>query len=117
MPGGGIYSAWGQSMNPTPPAITISTAEPVTLQNCSVTSFGDLVVADVTHANITILHCYFVALNPMLANRTAGRIDIEYFDNVDIENNYFEQTGGVYLLNYTGNFSSENTVTILKNVI
>jgi hypothetical protein len=113
---GGIYSDDWESLDPNTPAVTIRTSEPVALLNCHVRGRSDLIKTAVSHAHLTVRDCYGYGLNPDVAGQAPGRfLDAEDFSSVDVENNYLEGTGGIYLLNYRGDAAAGDTVTVLAN--
>jgi len=77
---------------------------------------GDLIVSRDHQAKITIRNTTGLGLNPNVAGRSAGRFaSIERFAGVTIENCAMENTAGIYLLDYEGDRSANQTVRILRN--
>jgi hypothetical protein len=113
---GGTYTGNWESQDPSVPAVTIATAQPVVLQDCNFRGRGTLVSGTVAHVKVTIHDCFGYGLNPNVAGRSAGRFaDIENFDNVDVENNSLEGTGGILLSDYAGDHTTADTVKVLRN--
>src|SRR6185369_16291292 len=113
---GGTYSGTWESDDRSVPAVLVKTSEPVVIENSMIRGRGDLIASGVDHTNITVRHTAGFGLNPGVYGKAPGRfLDVEVFDNVDLEDNYMENTGGIHLLNYAGDFSSNETVRILRN--
>jgi hypothetical protein len=114
---GGTYTGNWQSLDAGTSAVTIKTTEPVVIENANVRSRGDLISTGVSGTNVTVRNTRGYALNPEVAGQTPGRFfDGEYFKNVVLRNNYLEGTGGIRLLEYRGNFTTDQTVKVVGNV-
>ena len=72
---GGKYSGSWASYDSNTPAVTISTNEPVVIQNSTITSKGDLieVLGSGSGANVTIQNVIGVALDPEIAGKQRGK--------------------------------------------
>lgn len=71
---GGTYSGNWSSTDPTVPAVTILTNDPVTLRNATVTGRGNLIIVYGNHggANVTIDNVTGIALDPGVAGQGRG---------------------------------------------
>ena len=70
---GGTYSGVFTSDDPSIPAVTINTDEPVTLRNAVLTGRGDLIhVNGTSGANLTVRNVSGTALDPRIAGRQRG---------------------------------------------
>ena len=107
---GGTYSGAWQSTDPSTPAVTVSTTEPVTIENCNIKSKGDLIKASVGHADITVKNCNGYAQNPDVASELNGRfLSADSIDNLVVENNYIEGVWrGIHLHRSDGNGSTDS---------
>ena len=113
---GGTYTGNWQSTSANTPAITVKTSQPVTILNSNIQSRGDLIASGVSHINVTVKGTHGWGLNPNVAGRSPGRfLDVDNFDNLDIENNTMVGTAGMYMAYYAGNGTTSNSVKILKN--
>jgi fibronectin type 3 domain-containing protein len=113
---GGTYSGSWESQDPNVPAVLVQTSEPVTIENSVVRGRGDLIAGAVDHVKITVRNTSGFGLNPNVAGRAPGRfVTIERFDSADLENNYLESTAGIYMLDYAGNHTINQTITVLDN--
>ena len=114
---GGTYSGNWKSTNPNTAAVTISTSQPVTIQNSYVTGPADLINASVYGNNLTVKNVIGIGLNPNVSGQGYGVfVDTQNSANLDVENSYFENVRfGVYMTGYAGNRDGSETVTILNN--
>src|SRR5439155_16651551 len=65
-------------------------------ENSTISSKGDLIASGVDHTDITVRNTKGYGLNPNVYGRAPGRfLDVEVFDNADLENNYMENTAGI----------------------
>lgn len=114
---GGTYSGNWQSLNANVPAITIRTSEPVIIKNSIIRSRNDGIDVYAAKANLTVRNTYAYGLNPNKRGKQPGWfIDVDGFANVVVENNYLENTAGIYVARYTGNHTAAQTVKIRNNV-
>ncbi|MGE5611353.1 MAG: carbohydrate-binding protein [Bacillota bacterium] len=113
---GGTYTGSWESLDPNVPAVQIETSEPVIIQNSSIRSRGDLIKATGDGADLTIRNTAGYALNPNVLNQSPGRfLRVDGFVRVMVENSYMEGTAGIYVANYVGDYTSAQTVKILRN--
>ena len=113
---GGVYTGKWESLDPAVPAVTVRTAEPVVIENAVVRGRGVLIATGADHADVTVRNSSGYALNPNVSGLTPGRFFEAFrFDNVLLENNYLEGTGGIKLLEYGGDFTTANTVRVIGN--
>ena len=113
---GGTYTGSWESNDANVPVILIKTAEPVLIEGCTLRGRGNLIETRIEHANVTVRKTHCVGLNPNVREKSPGRFfSGESFDRVTIENNDLENTAGIYLLSYAGDFRAEHTIKILRN--
>jgi hypothetical protein len=114
---GGTYSGNWKSTNPKTPAVTISTSEPVIIQNSYVTGPADLINDPDYGNNLTVKNVIGIGVNPNVSGQGYGTfVDAQNSVLLDVENCYFENVQfGVYLRGYTGNRNGTQTITILNN--
>jgi hypothetical protein len=113
---GGTYTGNWQSLDPDVAAVTINTSEPVTLQNCNLRSRGHLITDGQENVKLTVRGCKAVGLNPNVAGKSVGRFVILVKPNYAIiEHNFFKQTGGIWIIDYGGNFTLGQTIKVRYN--
>ncbi len=114
---GGTYSGNWKSTNPNTAAVTISTTEPVIIQNSYVTGPADLINDPDYGNNLTVKNVIGIGVNPNVSGQGYGLfVDAQNSVLLDVENCYFENVQfGVYLRGYTGNRNGTQTITILNN--
>jgi hypothetical protein len=120
---GGAYSGCWESNDASASAIRIATTEPVTLTNCTVKGKGRLVTSidkggknATSHVKLTINNCSLYGIYPGGTGITPDlAIVLTSFDYVDIQHNYIEQKGGIYLLSWSGVQTDHPPVTIKYN--
>jgi hypothetical protein len=67
---------------------------------------------------VTIRNCVGTGQNPGVSGKAPGRfLRAENFDNVDVSNNTFTGTSGIYLLNYAGGGAAGKTVRVVNNTV
>src|SRR6185295_18651269 len=80
---GGTYTGTWESLDPNTPAVRINTSEPVTIENATIRSKGDLIVSGTSHTNITVRNVQGYGLNPDVYGRLNGEwIAVDNFDNL-----------------------------------
>src|SRR5437762_264971 len=113
---GGTYSGTWQSTDWHTAAVIIATTSPVTIINSTLRGPGNLITNSVDHVNLTIKNCWGYGTNPNLYGVAKGRfIALDHFNNVLIQDNHLESTGGIHLQNYAGFRTASNTVKIIGN--
>src|SRR5436190_12056918 len=113
---GGTYSGTWDSQDPSVPAVSVRTSDPVIIENSTVSGRGDLIRADVQHTKITVRNTTGTGLNPNIAGKTEGHFFFaRLFDNATIENNTLNGTTGIKVEAYSGDFSPGQTVHINRN--
>ena len=113
---GGTYSGNWESLDPAVPAVTVRTSEPVVIENANLRGRGDLIKTAAEHADLTVRNTRGYALNPDVYGVAPGRFLEAYrFDNVVLENNYLEGTGGIKLLEYLGDGTAADGVRVVGN--
>ncbi|GHF35970.1 hypothetical protein HNQ07_001394 [Deinococcus metalli] len=116
---GGVYRGNWESQNARVPAVTITTAQPVTIEYSNIRSRGPLIYSAFHKANVTVRNTRGEALNPnrpLKEYRLPGRfVQLEEFGSATIENNELMGTSGIYLRDYKGLPKSGQTVKIVRN--
>ncbi|HYG37842.1 MAG TPA: T9SS type A sorting domain-containing protein [Cytophagales bacterium] len=113
---GGVYSGNWESKNSKVPAVTIATDQPVTIQNSTIKSAGDIIYSASRNANVTVRNTRGYATTPTINNKTRGRfLLLHKFKKAIVENNYMESTAGIYLAEFTGSKSASETIRIRYN--
>lgn len=113
---GGTYQGIWESLDPEIPAVEIRTSEPVIIENSVVRSRGTLVNIYNYAANVTVRNTAGYGLNPDEAGQYVGRfMDVDGWASITAEYNYLQSTAGIYLANYAGDGSADQTVRILRN--
>ena len=113
---GGTYQGNWQSLDAEIPAVEIRTSEPVIIDNSLVTSRGTLINIYNYAANVVVQHTAGYGLNPDGAGQYVGRfMDVDGWVSIMAQNNYLQSTAGIYLADYTGDGSADQTVKILRN--
>ncbi|GHF36000.1 hypothetical protein HNQ07_001389 [Deinococcus metalli] len=111
---GGTYTGNYQSTDPNVPAITVRTSEPVVIDGANLKGPGNLIAG--FSMNLTVRNTKGYGVNPNVAGRNVGRfISSEETINLNVTNNYFEGTGGIYVRAFRGNTGAGHTVKILRN--
>ncbi len=113
---GGTYSGNWQSLDSNVAAVTVATSEPVIIQNSVIQSRGELIQGK-AKVNLTVRNTTGYGLNSMVSGRETGRfVTTDYgFTNLVVENNYMEQTAGMWVYGYSGNYTTANTVRVVGN--
>ncbi|MBE2245314.1 MAG: hypothetical protein IAE86_21380, partial [Burkholderiaceae bacterium] len=94
---GGTYSANWESQDPKVAAVTVSTTEPVVIENCRLRGKGHLVLALRDNTNITVRNCIGEGLNPNVVNTRTGRfVSVYKPGTLVVERNTMLGTGGIY---------------------
>jgi hypothetical protein len=116
---GGTYSGNWDNQDSAKPAIVVKTSQPVTIQNSTIKSRGDLIVSGVDHTNITVNDVKGYGLNPNIYGKTNGEfLSLEDFDNVVVINCYIEHvSGGVDLQDYAGDRTTKEAIKIAGNIV
>jgi hypothetical protein len=100
----------------TQPAITVTTTQPVTIQNSTVSGPSDLIY--INGGNVTVTNTTGIATNPNILGTQKGMfVHAESPINLLVQNCNIHQTSyGVFVHNYSGNFTSSQTIKILNNI-
>ncbi|UOQ96679.1 Ig-like domain-containing protein [Hymenobacter sp. 5317J-9] len=115
---GGTYTGNYKSTDSNTPAVTIATSSPVTLQGCILVGPGDLIQANGTPGDITVLNSQAYGTTPTQDDRYRGRfIAATNARNIRAENNYLEHTTGFTIYQFSGDGSASQTVRILRNKV
>ncbi|THF86231.1 glycosyl hydrolase [Deinococcus sp. KSM4-11] len=113
---GGTYTGNYQSTNPSVPAITVKTTDPVIIENANVKGPGNLISG--FKMNLTLRNTKGYGVNPNVSGKAMGRfLNSEDTVNLNVSNNYMEGTGGIYVRNFIGNSGAGQTIKILRNSV
>lgn len=113
---GGTYAGEWESLDPTISPVIIRTSDPVLIEHSTIQGKDDLISTDVNGVHLTVRHTRGYGLNPNVAGETTGRfVKAERFRHVAIENNHLSGTSGIYLFDYRGNRSANETIRVIAN--
>ncbi|WP_295818977.1 hypothetical protein [uncultured Deinococcus sp.] len=116
---GGVYRGNWESQSAGVPAVTIMTAQPVTIEYANIRSRGPLIYSAFKKANLTVRHTRGEALHPnrpLKEYRTPGRfLHLEDFGSLIVENNDLIGTSGIYLRAFRGLPGVKTTIVIRRN--
>ena len=113
---GGIYTGSYRCSDSGVPCIRIATTEPVTLRSCILVGAGDLIHASVPGARLTVVDCQGYGLLPSRDQTRRGRfVEANSPCSVRIEHNYFAQTTGISIYQWSGDGSLGQTLTVRYN--
>ena len=114
---GGTYSGNWKSTSQSTPAVTISTTEPVTIENSYITGPADLINDPTYGNNLTVKNTIGIGLNPNVSGKAWGTfVDAQNPVQLTVANCYFENVRfGVYVRGYSGNRNGTQTITIVNN--
>ncbi len=113
---GGTYSGTYRSLDSQVPCVDIKTNEPVTLRGCVLTGAGNLIHANAGGAQLTVVNCRGYGLPPSRDQTRRGRfLEVSAARSVRVEHNYFEQTSGISVYQWSGDGSPSETLTIRYN--
>ena len=113
---GGSYSGSFLSTNSGVPCVRIETTEPVTLRGCVLTGAGDLIRATNGGATLTVVNCRGYGLPPSKDQTRPGRfLEINSARSLQVEHNYFENTAGISIYQWSGNGTPQQTLTVRYN--
>jgi parallel beta-helix repeat protein len=114
---GGTYSGNWQSTDAKTPAVTVTTTEPVVIENSHIRSAGSLIKTSVAGTNLTVRNSLGVAANAAVKGQPNGVfLEVSSPARLDVENNYIENAqGGVIVHGYSGNREGEQNIVIRSN--
>ncbi|CAM3265466.1 Right-handed parallel beta-helix repeat-containing protein [Deinococcus saxicola] len=108
---GGTYSGRWASTDPSIPAVTVKTSEPVILENCAVKGPGHLISARWVQTRLTVRGC----TGDDTSDAVAGRfLAVEGAVALVVQDNILNRTGGIYL-NSMDKSAAENRLEITGN--
>jgi len=111
---GGTYTGNWESTNPSIPAVTIKTSEPVTITGSNIRFTG--IGVQGFKSRVTVTNTRFTGVNPNVHGKSVWRaINLEDVVNATITNNALENTGGIYFRNFIGNTAEGDTIKVLRN--
>jgi uncharacterized protein (TIGR03437 family) len=114
---GGTYTGNWESADPSIAAVRVWTSEPVLIVNSRFRGSGELLLAQ-QGSNLTVRNSCFVGAYPNAAGARKGTAIHTYqAASVLVENCDFESIGykGIWIHQYSGDYSLNNTFGILKN--
>ena len=113
---GGTYSGTYRSTNSHVPCIRIETTDPVTLRGCLLMGAGNLIQATSPGSRLTVVDCRGYGLPPTGEQTRRGRfLEVNSARSVSIEHNYFAQTTGISIYQWSGDGSPTQTLTVRYN--
>jgi hypothetical protein len=113
---GGTYKGRFESLNSNVPVIVIETDQPVIIEDCILRGSGILIKSYHPNANVTVRNTSGYGLTPTIDQTRPGRfLDANNFANIRVEHCYMQQTSGIYLAAYQGNYTEAQTIKILYN--
>jgi hypothetical protein len=114
---GGTYSGNWQSIDGKTAAVTITTTDPVILQDAHLRSTSSLIKVTVAAANVTVRNSVAVAVSATAKGQPNGVfLDANAPARLDVENNYMENVrDGVVVSGYKGSRSDKETLVIRGN--
>jgi Chitobiase/beta-hexosaminidase C-terminal domain/Bacterial Ig-like domain (group 2) len=114
---GGTYSGNWQSTDGKTAAVTITTTDPVILQDAHLSSNSNLIKVTVAAANVTVRNSVGVAVSATAKGQPNGVfLDANAPARLDVENNYMENVrDGVLVTGYKGSRSDRETLVIRGN--
>lgn len=108
---GGTYSGRWESADPSIPAVTVKTSEPVILENCAVRGPGHLISARWVQTRLTVRGCTGDDTSATVAGRFLA---VEGAVALVVQDNTLNRTGGIYL-NSMDRSAAENRLEITGN--
>ena len=114
---GGTYSGNWQSNDSQTPAVTISTTDPVIVENSHIRSVGSLIKAGSSGSDLTVRNSVAVAMNSNAKGQPSGVfLEAASPARLDVENNYVENaSSGIVVHGYSGNRDGKQTIVIRAN--
>lgn len=95
---GGTYSGCWQSTSFNTPAVTVSTTQPVVIQNSGIKATGYKIKERVENTNVTVRGTTFTGMNPNISGQsTEYALWLTNPQNVVFENNHLEKTPGIHI--------------------
>ena len=111
---GGTYTGNWESTSASTPAVHITTAEAVIIENANIRGRGDLITGH--NVNLTVRDSHGWALNPNAAGKAPGRfLRLSNVRNAVVENNYLEGTAGMRIGYFVGDAAAGQTIKIRYN--
>ena len=116
---GGVYSGNWRTDDMDTPAVSVETSEPVTIENCHISHNGPGIWSPWSHARLTVRNCSFHGKAANVDGRERGRaISIPAFVHLQVENNFFENTGNVVAVDgYSGDGTAAETLLVRYNKV
>ncbi|OON65692.1 hypothetical protein [Hymenobacter sp. CRA2] len=113
---GGTYSGNFRSTDSNTPVIRISTTQPVIIENATLVGPGTIIDAYNVRANLIVRGTKGYGTTPTVNGRAPGRfIEASNPIQLKVENNYLEQTAGMYIYQWGGSGAADQTLTVRYN--
>jgi hypothetical protein len=114
---GGTYSGNWESNDPQVPAVTVSTNEPVIVENSHIRSASGLIKAETAGSDLIVRNNVAIATNAAAKGQPNGIfLQATSPARLDVENNYVENaSSGVLVHGYSGNRDGKQTIVIRAN--
>jgi hypothetical protein len=114
---GGTYTGNWQSNDPQTPAVTVSTTEPVIVENSHMRSASGLIKAETSGSDLIVRNNVAIATNAAAKGQPNGIfLQATSPARLDVENNYIENAGGGVLVHgYSGSRDGKQTIVIRAN--
>lgn len=113
---GGTYSGAWQSLDAQTPAVLVMTSEPVVIENATIRGRGELIRTGVSGVDLTVRNVEGYGLNPQVHGQAPGRFLYAFdFASVVVRDSHMQNTGGIKLVEYSGDRTAGQTVSIVGN--
>ena len=113
---GGTYTGNWESKDPSVPAVSVKTSEPVVIENANVRGPGNLIVG--SGNRLTVRSSYGYGVRPQQADLATGNfVHLGKVISLDVENNTTDHLGLVYVNHWTGSALAKETIRILYNKV
>jgi Big-like domain-containing protein len=114
---GGTYTGNWQSNDPQTAAVTVSTTEPVIVENSHMRSASGLIKAETSGSDLIVRNNVAIATNAAAKGQPNGIfLQATSPARLDVENNYIENAGGGVLVHgYSGSRDGKQTIVIRAN--
>jgi endo-chitodextinase len=112
---GGTYRGNWESLDSSVPAVMVDTPEPVIIENANIRSAGHA-IRHTANADLTIRNCRATGLLPSIDGVMHGRFLVSRRPyNLIVENNYFENTSGILVHEFSASAPAWGTIKIMRN--
>ena len=112
---GGSYTGTFEAAGPHHPAITVETAEPVTIEDCDLKGDGPFIVAG-DHAQLKLVRVRLHGRLPTRNGETVGRfLTASNPDSLEVADCDLNRTGGIYVSGFGAAQTARPTISIHDN--